>query len=54
MDFKGLINVNNDGANTDSITWTDLSSGSNLTSITGFQMKIMNGGGLWVRIVQVV
>lgn len=44
---RASLDVNNDGANTDSITWTDLSSGSNLTSITGFQMKIMNGGGLW-------
>lgn len=44
---RSSLDVNNDGANTDSITWTELTSGSGLTSITGFQMKTTNGGGSW-------
>lgn len=44
---RSSLDVNNDGANTDSITWTDLSSGTGLTSITGFQMKTTYGGGAW-------
>lgn len=44
---RSSLDVNNDGANTDSVTWTDLTSGTGLTSITGFQLKTMNGGGAW-------
>lgn len=44
---RASLEVNNDGANTDSLVWTDLTTGTGLTSITGFQMKIMNGGGTW-------
>lgn len=44
---RSSLEVNNDGANTNSLSWTDLTSGSGLTSITGFQMKISNGGGVW-------
>lgn len=44
---RSSLDVNNDGANTDSVTWTDLTSGTGLTSITGFQMKTINGGGAW-------
>jgi hypothetical protein len=44
---RSSLGVNNDGDSTDSLTWTELSSGTGLTSITGFQMKTMNGGGVW-------
>jgi hypothetical protein len=44
---RASLEVNNDGANTDSLVWTDLTTGTGLTSITGFQMKISNGGGAW-------
>ena len=44
---RSSLDVNNDGANTDSVTWTDLTTGTGLTSITGFQLKTMNGGGVW-------
>lgn len=44
---RSSLGVNNDGDSTDSLTWTELSSGTGLTSITGFQMKTMNGGGAW-------
>jgi hypothetical protein len=44
---RSSLDVNNDGDNTDSVTWTELTSGTGLNSITGFQMKTMNGGGVW-------
>lgn len=44
---RSSLGVNNDGDSTDSLTWTSLTSGSGLTSITGFQLKTMNGGGVW-------
>jgi hypothetical protein len=44
---RSSLGVNNDGDSTDSLTWTELSSGTGLTSISGFQMKTMNGGGVW-------
>lgn len=47
---RSSLGVNNDGSLTDdpdALTWTTLTTGSGLTSITGFQMKIMNGEGVW-------
>lgn len=41
------LDSNHDNTAVDTLTWTDLGSGTGLTSITGIQMRVMNGGGSW-------
>lgn len=41
---RGSLEVNNDGAITDSLSWTEMASGTGLTSIASIQMKMMTGG----------